>query len=217
MAVIYKATNTKNGKAYIGFSSNFQSRLTAHKNKAARGDCQYLHNAINKWGWDAFEWQVLYESKDSEHCLRVMEPKLIEEHNTFWENGGYNLTKGGEGTLGSKRSEESKKLISEKAKQRKLTPERLAILRENAQKMRGVPRPKDICERISKSNKGRVFSEDHRQNISLGHASKKDTGSYYQSAEYKEKMSKACKGKVVSEETKEKIRQARLGKKFPRQ
>ena len=57
-------------------------------------------NAINKWGWDAFECKILIDGiTDYDELLRL-EKLFIAMFNTY-ENG-YNSTQGGEGTLGSK-------------------------------------------------------------------------------------------------------------------
>lgn len=100
---IYKATNKINGKSYIGFDSNYPERINEHKNLSKKRDIKTIfHKAIIKYGWENFEWCVLYQSYDREHTLNTMENYFIIEHNTYAgnPNGGYNLTLGGEGTFG---------------------------------------------------------------------------------------------------------------------
>lgn len=115
MAVIYKATNTINGKSYIGFDSNWPHRKYRHLHSARKGkdsDRFLFHKAINKYGEDNFVWEVIKEDATLDD-----EVTLIESHETYWETGkGYNLTKGGDGNLGWKPDDEVKKKISEKAK-----------------------------------------------------------------------------------------------------
>lgn len=205
MAVIYKATNTINGKAYIGHDKDWPSRIKEHLNKALHGG-EYFHNALAKYGADKFEWTILVEDATYED-----EIKMISEHRTF-ENG-YNLTKGGEGKLGYITSEETKKKISDAAKKRLLTTERLDILRNNAERMRGKTRPAEECARISTALKGKIKTEAHRKAISENHATHKETGAFYISSEYKEKMSNSLKGKKRTPEQKERYRQAALNRK----
>lgn len=98
MAIIYKASNQHNGKSYIGYT---QETLNRRKN-------QHFYNA--RWGSnkgkrlthfhrallanpDNFIWSVLYESKDHEHCLAVMEDHFITEYDTY--KNGYNSMLGG--------------------------------------------------------------------------------------------------------------------------
>lgn len=97
---IYKSTCTVNGKVYIGYTSNYTSRVYSHKN-----DCFKKHkntsfySAIRKYGWDNFTWEIIYQSYDRTHTLEVMEPFFIREYNSYvhFENSnGYNMTFGGE-------------------------------------------------------------------------------------------------------------------------
>jgi group I intron endonuclease len=96
MVCIYKATNILNGKSYIGFTKNFVKRKSVHKRNAFQKNIKFVfYQAIRKYGWDNFKWEVIYESLDAQHCLTIMEPYFITEYNTFGENG-YNMTRGGE-------------------------------------------------------------------------------------------------------------------------
>lgn len=107
---IYKATNLITGKIYIGFDSSWPNRKKHHLHKYRTINTRFYHS-IRKHGWENFEWEIIYQSKDYEHCLNVMEPHFIKEHNTF--NSGYNMTLGGDGgMLGKKHSTDSKKKMS---------------------------------------------------------------------------------------------------------
>lgn len=99
VSVIYMATNTINGKSYIGFDSNWPNRMKRHKNIAKRGAGQYFHKAITKYGWDNFVWEILLYNATFED-----ETRLIKEHGTFIN--GYNLTEGGDGVCGYKSTPE---------------------------------------------------------------------------------------------------------------
>lgn len=112
---IYKATNTINGKVYIGFDSNWPKRKQRHlsdsSNEKSKGFNDVFHKAIRKYGKENFDWQIIYQSKDSKHCLKSMEEYFIKENNSyiyFNNSNGYNMTLGGEGMLGFKHSEKSK-------------------------------------------------------------------------------------------------------------
>lgn len=106
---IYKATNTTNGKVYIGFDSKWPSRKRKHKNVMEKCDYNF-HKALKKYGWDNFVWEIIYQSKDKSHCLKFMEPYFINEYNSFID--GYNMTLGGDGNFGLKHTEETKRKIS---------------------------------------------------------------------------------------------------------
>jgi group I intron endonuclease len=98
---IYKATNKINNKCYIGFDSHWPKRKSEHKSAAMR-DKSYnkFYNAIKKYGWDNFIWEIVYQSTDGNHCLNSMEPYFIKEFNSL--STGYNSSYGGESGLGNK-------------------------------------------------------------------------------------------------------------------
>ena len=104
MAIIYRVTNEINQKKYIGYTKNFRERKNRHKDSALKRNSPFaFHQAIRKYGWNNFKWEIIYESWDDEHCLTVMKPHFIIEYGTFGENG-YNMDKGGrKGMLGLKR------------------------------------------------------------------------------------------------------------------
>lgn len=98
---IYRAINKITGKCYIGFTSRWPNRKWSH-NKSAKRENNYFHNAIVKYGKDAFVWDVIFQAiggiETKEWMLNTMEPHFIKEYNSYchWENGGYNSTFGGE-------------------------------------------------------------------------------------------------------------------------
>jgi group I intron endonuclease len=91
---IYRFTNKVNSKVYIGFTSNFVKRRSAHKKSAERGDDIKFYRAIRKHGWENFIFDIIYQSKDKEHTRDVMEPYFIAEYDSL--KNGYNSTCGGD-------------------------------------------------------------------------------------------------------------------------
>jgi group I intron endonuclease len=100
---IYKIVNKINNKVYIGFTSKNPPNKRWITHLSQLNNPKYsklaLYKSIKKYGKEYFEFIIIYQSKDREHCLKVMEPYFIREYNSFGING-YNLTKGGEGTFG---------------------------------------------------------------------------------------------------------------------
>jgi len=94
---IYKATNKVNGKVYIGFDSNWPHRKNSHKCYHKNGDTKF-YRAIKKYGWDNFDWEIIYQSKDKIHTKDIMENYFIEQYHSY--KNGYNSTLGGDGTFG---------------------------------------------------------------------------------------------------------------------
>ena len=99
---IYKSTCTITNQSYIGFDSNWPSRIESHQKRSKEKNNIKFYNAIRKYGWENFTWELLYqaketvESKDS-HTLTIMEDFFINEYNT--KNNGYNTTSGGFGSF----------------------------------------------------------------------------------------------------------------------
>lgn len=99
---VYKVTNIINGKCYIGFATNYPNRKLRHKSSVKNSWCNdynvLFHKAIRKYGMEYFIWEIIYQSQDKVHCLKDMEPFFIKEYNSYykWENGGYNMTLGGD-------------------------------------------------------------------------------------------------------------------------
>ncbi len=113
MFTIYQATNKINGKCYIGFDCNYPHRKAAHKCAVKRGSTLIFHNAIRSYGWDNFEWSILEQSEDGEKLLSEREEFYIRQFNSHYlDGGGYNMTYGGEATMGWVPSNETRKKIS---------------------------------------------------------------------------------------------------------
>ena len=90
---IYKVTNKINGKVYIGQSVDIGRRWREHMTTK---DDIYFHKAIQKYGVENFEWEVIERCKKKD--LDAREIYWIEYYDSF--NKGYNCTKGGDGNSG---------------------------------------------------------------------------------------------------------------------
>lgn len=129
---IYKSTNRINGKVYIGFASDVTKRKYRHKHYAlTKNILNRFYSAIRKYGWDNFDWEILYQSDDREHCLGEMERFFIEEYRSyigFDDCHGYNMTLGGDGCTGNHKpkTEEHRRKISQRHKGKKLTKEHIS-------------------------------------------------------------------------------------------
>ena len=153
-AIIYKITNTLNGKSYIGFTiHSVEERWKKHCMDAHRGGECHFHRAIRKYDKENFEIQIMYEGENENWTLEVVEPFFISLYNTM--NEGYNSTIGGRGLLGYNHTEETKQKIS------------------NSQKGEfgywyGKKMSKNIRQKMSESHKKKTFTKEHKKNISLG-------------------------------------------------
>ena len=96
---IYKITNTKNNKVYIGYTNmTAERRLKAHTDetrrmqKGKKGRSSYLHNAMNHHGFKSFKIEILEEHTEvTPHFLAAREMKYIAIQKPH-----YNLSPGGE-------------------------------------------------------------------------------------------------------------------------
>lgn len=108
--IIYKATNKKNGKSYIGQTSyELEFRIKSHFSEAKRDNLPF-HNALLKNEKD-FNWEVIEKCTTKEE-MDEMEFHYIKKYNTLFPNG-YNLTFGGEGNYGWIPTENQKLNISD--------------------------------------------------------------------------------------------------------
>lgn len=87
---LYCHTNKINGKKYIGISLQKPS----HRWQNGRGykDCPKFNKAIQKYGWDNFEHEILLEHLTQQEASQY-EKEYISKYNTI--DNGYNILQGG--------------------------------------------------------------------------------------------------------------------------
>ena len=59
MIGIYKYTNKINNKSYIGLTNDINRRCKEHKYMASKKDTSHFHQAINKYGIENFDFEIL--------------------------------------------------------------------------------------------------------------------------------------------------------------
>ena len=150
------------GKVYVGQTVNTKRRWgyngEHYKNK--KSDGKYVQEAfaraIEKYGWESFEHSIVLDG------ISKKEADYTEKYLIKWyklHNSSYNITDGGEGTCGIKRtlSLEEKEAIRER-------------LIANPP-MKGKHHSEETKQKISKAVKGKKLSEERRiqmSNISKG-------------------------------------------------
>ena len=109
---VYLCTNTITGKHYVGITSQpIENRKRVHKHCAlTKNSPNHFYRSIRKHGWDNFVWMTLETGIIEYSVLLEKEIDYISKYNSF-ENG-YNMTTGGDGTIGYKHTEETKRKIS---------------------------------------------------------------------------------------------------------
>lgn len=96
---IYKATNKKNGKSYIGRTKNLGQRIRQHINTCEKKD-NVFHKDLYEFGYKNFTWEIL-ELTDVLQEAKSFEREYIELFDTVAPNG-YNMTQSGAGGIESK-------------------------------------------------------------------------------------------------------------------
>jgi len=157
---IYKITNNLNGKSYVGLKTK-----TVEESEDYYGSGKLINQAIDKYGKENFTKEILERNIDSYDILNDQEIYWIKRVNTF--NKGYNLTKGGQGTLGRATSEETRAKLREAANKQF----RNAISEETREKIRQKaigrknPHSKETKAKLSKAATGRIYSQEERDKI----------------------------------------------------
>ena len=115
---IYKITNLKNNKTYVGKTSKpLEKRFKEHINASCRSDVvskMVICRAIKKYKKENFIIEHLQFCNDEVEANRL-EKFWINKLNSKTPNG-YNITDGGDGCSGLKRSQESIKKTVESCK-----------------------------------------------------------------------------------------------------
>ena len=109
---IYLLTNLITLLCYVGKTIHFKKRMRDHKNGKSIHK-SYVERSIRKHGWYNFKVEILIDNIPKE-ALSNLEIHYIALKNTM-RPYGYNLTKGGEGTLGYKHTKKARKKISQAA------------------------------------------------------------------------------------------------------
>lgn len=92
--IIYKITNTINGKSYIGLTTQGLSvRKSEHKYRMLRKKRDHkLYAAFRKYGFDNFRFEAICTALDEKY-LPELESMFISKFNSF--TNGYNMNAGG--------------------------------------------------------------------------------------------------------------------------
>lgn len=194
---IYSIYCSGNDKLYIGKTDqSFKRRFWHHQWKLENQehDNEYLQASFNKYGADSLIFEVLYLKNDNDDLGKI-EQEYIKQYDTY--NNGFNLTIGGDGTLGCIRDKEFYRELGEKNRQRMLGSK----LSDNTkQKMRASSQHRSPTaeqkKALSEYMKNRVISEETKQKIR-----ECNLGSKSQFAKLNEEQVYAIKNEILQGKT----------------
>ena len=184
-AIAYRATNTTNGKSYIGVTKRgLRARERQHKYDAARGRGFVLHAAIRKYGPDVFVFEQIGSFADDYQLALIFEQEAIAK----WKPE-YNVSLGGEGRTGPM-SEAHKQALSRANKGQGLGRKGPPLSEAHKQRLREV-------NLGNKNMLGRRHTEEAKAKLraaSIGRKPPKRRG-FLLSEETKARISAALKGR----------------------
>jgi len=159
---IYGIRNLNNEKIYVGSSIDFEKRILEHKDSLNK-NCHHnilLQRSWNKYGESSFVFFLL--EKCEKNCLIEEEQYWMDFYNSYNPYKGYNINPTAGSRLGSKHTDDSKKLMSDYRKSdmywwrgRKHSPETIEKLKESK---RGDKNP----------FYGKHLTEEHKRKVGDG-------------------------------------------------
>ena len=218
--VIYRY-KSPSGKCYIGQTIDERKRRWNFLNIDTQYGGSKIENARKKYGPENFEYTVLMKvtgdnQSEVKQYLNTLEIGFIRMYDSF--KNGYNLTEGGDGSVGYKVTEETKEKLRKVNVGKHLNDEhRKKIGIGNSGKTRSEETRRKISDSLKGNiswNKEKNLSEEARRKISdslKGNIPWNKGKSM--SKEQKKKLSEVHKGKTLSEETKRKLSESLIGHK----
>jgi group I intron endonuclease len=170
---IYRIKNIITNDCYVGSSVNIERRWKEHKNalKANCHDNQYIQNAYNKYGIDAFKYEIL-EICPVEYIIEREQERI--DTGAFKFNISLIAAKPPDRT-GKKLSDETKEKIGAgnkgKASNRagcKLSAEtraKMSAASKGHTRNKGRKLSEETKAKLSTAAKGKIFSEEHKANL----------------------------------------------------
>lgn len=226
MYIVYKTTNTKNGKIYVGVHNC--------SNAYYLGSGKYLLDAIKSYGVETFVRETLFEFSTAEQALQkeaeIVTEEFVQREDTYNLVVGGGLPPSGLGKNYPPRPDASKRM-------KENNPNKLEHVREK-NRTTTVVRDKDgncfriklddpryLNEEVTSINRGKVTVRDREGKIfsvykndtrylngELVHVSKGTKRSWTE--EQKNKIYASRKNRTHSTEEKQKRREAMIGRKF---
>ena len=163
---IYEIHNLRNGKCYVGQSTNVVYRLRVHKSLLRAGTHPNLHlqSAFLKYGEDAFEFSVVESAP--EELLDKLEMAMIQKRGSSDPKKGYNNDLGGRANRSFSAQTREKMAASHRGK--KMSKETRAKMSAAQRGRKHSAATKKRMSEKAKLREPRVASEETKKKISEG-------------------------------------------------
>ena len=199
---VYIHTNKINGKKYVG--QTCQKPEKRWNNGDGYKNNHYFYRAIQKYGWDGFEHEVISSNLNKEEADNF-EKLLIEKLDLLNPNNGYNLQDGGSHGHPSEISRINIKNAAIKRCQndeyrKRQSESHIGLQAGEKNPMYGKKHSEETKEKIRETSTGKHPSENTRKKMSAAH-----TGELNHNY-----------GKYHSEETRKKISDTKINEKNPK-
>lgn len=210
---VYKISNIKDGRYYIGHSQNIYNRFKTHKYKLKNNkhDNIFMQRVYKKYGLDSFTFEIIHKFDDVE---KSKEKELEYLQNLEIRKELYNLNYNNDGG----------DMLSHHPNKKEIIEKRSETLKENNAKLT-KEELKDKYGLNGEKNGmfGKTHTKEARKIFSNLHKGNKYSLGLKRSEETRKKISEIAKqrigeknpffGKVHSEEARKKISENNLGKK----
>lgn len=164
---VYIHTNKINNKIYVGITSwKPEDRWGRNGNRYCKEEQSVFYKAIQKYGWNGFEHIIFAENLTEEEAkhMEILLIALYKSNCRRYKNPsyGYNMTDGGDGTVGRACTEETKQKIREKATGRVWSEQQRADRRELYKHLKNPFRGKSHSDETKKTigNKAKIRLAD---------------------------------------------------------
>lgn len=140
--LIYKITNTVNGKIYVGQTvRNLEERKQQHIRVAKSGHKNHLYNAMRKYGIENFKFEKICDVDNIED-LNILERYYIAKYNCIED--GYNMVDGGDNNI---------MFVDD-------------VKKKHAERMRSKETRSKISQSMKQYRKENPFTEEHKRKLS---------------------------------------------------
>ena len=167
--IVYKYTNKINGKCYIGQTKQ-RPNVRAKCGGKGYKDSPKFWNAIQKYGWDNFSFEIIAKDLSPEEADEI-EQKSIRQYKANLKHSGYNVSGGGQANHIISQ-ETIEKIRQKKIERDKMIPKRHWTKEQIAKQVEARLKSPLFWEgrkKCAEKRQGTHLSNETKNKISLSH------------------------------------------------